>query len=133
MQIVKPLDIELALCQDVSEYTDATCYTSPAPDALPNLSVCFMSVGGTEQTPVSSEYSVRCDVWAHTFAQALSLSRSIAGIVASLPMREPTSGRTYSTVEINATPYLNPDPLRAQMPRVSFRAEIGVRGESIDI
>ena len=131
MQLTYPIDIENALRIDVGELTDLVCFAPPAPDDLQPGSVCFTSVGGQTQTEVSNEYSVSVDCWGEDYAQAVENANRMAGLVASLPFRSPSSGRHYVTADINATPYINPDPLRPTLPRASFRAEVGIRGESI--
>lgn len=131
MQIVKPIDIGYALSEDLGEYVAAECVPSPAPDDMEPPMVCAMPTGGTEQTAVSHEYSVRLDCYALTYSDAIELANEAAGVVASLPLRNPQSGRSYATASINATPYENPDPLRPQIPRVSLRAEVGVRGVAV--
>lgn len=134
MQIVQPIDIEDALRVDVGEYaSDVLCCAQPAPDDLTTPCACFMDVGGVSATIVSHEYSVRVDVWADTYAEANSIADWIAGIVASLPLRDPESGRHYLTAEINSTPYLNPDPMRPTLPRASFRAELALRGVPVQL
>lgn len=131
MQIVKPIDIGYCMAVDIGELTDAECVPSPAPDDIAENLVCFMPVGGSEQTLVSHEYSVRVDCYALKYGDAIELANDVAGLVASLPFRSPSSGRHYPTASINAIPYENPDPLRPQIPRVSFRAEVGVRGVAV--
>lgn len=131
MQISAPIDIEDALRADVGGLCELRCFAPPAPDSLAPGSVCFTSVGGTAQTEVSHEYSVSVDCWAKDYAQAMADANEVAGIVAALPFMELPSGRCYVTAEINATPYINPDPLRPTLPRATFRAEVGIRGASI--
>lgn len=129
MQIVKPIDIEDALRVDLSEIVaNVRIFAPPAPDDLGARCVQVMCVGGAKQTAVSFEYSVRIDCWESTEAAAIALANDVAGAVNALIFGEPQSGRHYVTAEINATPYINPDPNRPTLPRASFRAEIGIRG-----
>lgn len=132
MQIVQPIDIEDALRVDVGEYASGfLCCAQPAPDDLEPGTVCFMAVGGSSATEVSHEYSVRVDVWERTDADAIASANYIAGVIASLSLRDPASGRHYLDAQINAIPYLNYDPLRPTMPRASFRVEVALRGVPI--
>lgn len=131
MQLVKPIDIEDALRIDLAAFNGAMFFAPPAPDDLSANSVQVMSVGGAPQTAVSFEHDVRVDCWAATPAAAISLANEVAGIVASLPLREIASGRQYVTAELDALPYLNPDPNRPLLPRASFRATVGIRGEAV--
>lgn len=137
MQIVETLDIEDALRIDIGEVLKPCkkkppikCTASPAPDDLKAHTVTFTQLGGTGQTEVSHVYDVSVDVWASKPGDALELARKVQGIVASLPMREFSSGRQYKTAEARI-PYQNPDPNRPRLPRYSFNASIGIRGESI--
>ena len=133
MQLVAPIDIEDALRTDLADLMGGTTefFAPPAPDDLAPGSVQIMAVGGAPQTAVSNEYDVRVDSWASTPAEAFALAYATAGIIASLPMSAPESGRHYKTARLDALPYLNPDPNRPLIPRVSFRASVGIRGEAI--
>lgn len=129
MQIVTPIDIEDALRTDLADFVpNVRFFAPPAPDDLAAQSVQVMNVGGGPQSAVSFEHDVRIDCWAATEADALALANTVSGIAASLPYREPASGRHYTTAELNALPYLNPDPNRPLLPRASFRASLGIRG-----
>ena len=52
-----------------------------------------------------------------------------AGIIASLPLR--SLPRHYYTADINALPYLNPDPNRPLLARATFRATVNIRGKAL--
>lgn len=137
MQIVEPLDIEDALRIDVGEVLKtmtlkpkARCTASPAPDDLKAHTVTFTQLGGADQTEVSHIYDVSVDIWAAKPGDALKLANKVQGIIASLPAREFSSGREYKTASARI-PYSNPDPNRPRLPRYSFNASIGMRGESI--
>lgn len=137
MQIVEPIDIEDALRIDVGEVLKTTnlkpkpkCTASPAPDDLKAHTVTFTQLGGIEQSEVSHVYDVSVDVWAAKPGDALKLANKVQGIIASLPMREFSSGRQYKTADARI-PYPNPDPNRPRLPRCSFNASIGLRGDSI--
>lgn len=137
MQIVEPMDIEDALRIDVGEVLKtcnlkprAKCTASPAPDDLKAHTVTFTQLGGAEQSEVSHVYDVSVDVWAAKPGDALKLANKVQGIIASLPMRVFSSGRQYKTADARI-PYPNPDPNRPRLPRFSFNASIGIRGESI--
>lgn len=129
MQVVSPIDIEDALRVDLAAIIgdSVTCCAPPAPDDLEAMTVCATALGGDEQTVVSYEYDVSVDCWAATWAEAQALAREVAGIVASLPYRTPTSGRHYATASA-MPPYPNPDPRRPLLPRATFRATVGLRG-----
>ena len=135
MQLVAPIDIEDALRTDLSDLSgsdsETVFFAPPAPDDLAADSVQVMSLGGAPQTEVSNEHDVRIDCWHETPEEAFELSNLIAGLVTSLPMQAPTSGRHYNTARLDALPYLNPDPNRPLLPRVSFRASVGIRGTAI--
>jgi len=128
MQVVRPIDIEDALRVDLGELAgDAIVCAQPAPDDLVAMTVCVVALGGGAQTQVSHEYDVSVDCWAATWAEAQALACEVAGIVASLPYRTPTSGRHYVTASA-MPPYINPDPRRPLLPRATFRATVGLRG-----
>ena len=137
MQLVAPIDIEDALRTDLDalintgQTPEYAFFAPPAPDDLAPDSVQIMSVGGVPQTEVSNEHDVRVDCWAETPAEAFTLANVAAGAIATLPMQTPASGRQYTTARLDSLPYLNPDPNRPLIPRVSFRASVGIRGEAI--
>ena len=132
MQLVKPIDIEDALRTDMAEAAEQwTCFAPPAPDDLAAGSLMVTSLGGGPATAVSFDHDVSIDCWAPTMAAAMQMASDAAGIVASLPLREFASGNCYLTAEINALPYINPDPNRPLLPRATFRATVGIRGTAI--
>ncbi len=102
-------------------------FAPPQPDALAANSVMVTSLGGASHDEVSNEHDVSIDVWASTEAAAVTLANDVAGYVASLPMR----AASYKDAYINALPYINPDPTRPLLPRVTFRATVTVRGGAL--
>lgn len=139
MQLVGPIDVEDALRSDVAELVpelvgaDGAAHgvshlAPPAPDDLEPYTVCYTRIGGTAQSTASHEHSVSVDAWAPTEAEAVRLADVVCGAVATLPMRAPSSAREYKTADVNL-PYVNPDPLRPTLPRATFVASVGVRGE----
>ena len=138
MQLVSPIDIEDAMRKDLSELIESdspitSCFAPPPPDTLSAKSLMVTSLGGTSATAVSNEHDVSVDVWADTPAEAMAAANWAAGRVASLPLRQFSSGRHYVTAEINALPYLNPDPNRPLLPRATFRATVNIRGLALRI
>lgn len=130
MQIVNPIDIEDALRIDLAEALEnATVYAQPAPDNVSANSACVRSLGGFSASPVSHGYDLLIDAWAKTPGSAMTLALQVQGIVASLPFREFSSGRDWKTAEAGV-PYNNPDPNRPLMPRCTFSATVGIRGEA---
>ena len=131
MQLVKPIDIEDALRVDLAAILGNTysVFAPPQPDALAANSVMVTSLGGAANDEVSNEHDVSVDVWASTEAAAVTLANTVAGYVASLPMRATTT--PYKGAYINALPYINPDPTRPLLPRVTFRATVTVRGGAL--
>lgn len=130
MQIVNPIDIEDALRIDLAEaLTGTDVYAQPAPDNVSANSVCIRGLGGFAASPVSHGYDVLIDAWAKTPGKAMSLANRVQGIVASLPIRTFESGRDWKSAEVGV-PYNNPDPNRPLIPRCTFRATVGIRGES---
>lgn len=129
MQVVSTIDIEDALRVDVAEWLDEGVITCapPAPDDLLPGTICFTSLGGSAQSVVSHEYDVSVDTWAATIEDAIELANQAQGIVASLPYRVTSSSRQYATASAMA-PYINPDTRRPLIPRVTFRATVGIRG-----
>lgn len=130
-QLTRPRDVEDALRLDVGELVSAHCCAQPAPDDLKADTVCFCVLGGSPQSVVSHEYRVAVDCWASSWEQAITLANEVAGIVSSLPVRE--LGHEWKTSNLNAMPYLNPDPYRPTLPRASFSADVSLRGTYIDI
>lgn len=138
MQLVQPVDIEDALRLDIDEAQPDlepgwTCFAPPARDDLHPGCLMVTSVGGAPATAVSNDHDVSVDVWAETDAAAMEMANTAAGIVASLPFKALSSGRQYATAEINALPYINPDPNRPLLPRATFRATVGIRGRAVSI
>lgn len=132
MQLVKPIDIEDALRTDLATLESGwTCFAPPAPDNLAAKSLMVTSLGGAPQTEVSNAHDVSIDVWAATIEDAVKMANDAAGYVASLPLRTFASGRQYLTAEINALPYINPDPNRPLLPRATFRATVSIRGTAL--
>ena len=132
MQLVKPIDIEDALRTDLATLESGwTCFAPPAPDNLAAKSLMVTSLGGAPETEVSNAHDVSIDVWADTMAEAVEMANKAAGYIASLPLRTFASGRHYLTAEINALPYINPDPNRPLLPRATFRATVGIRGTAL--
>lgn len=132
MQLVKPIDIEDALRTDIGAVKEAwKCFAPPAPDNLAASSLMVTSLGGAPATEVSNDHDVSIDVWASTIEDAMDMANDAAGIVATLPLRAFASGNHYLTAEINALPYINPDPNRPLLPRATFRATVGIRGTAI--
>lgn len=129
MQIVAPVDVEDAIREDVGALVAAKCCAPPAPDDLRPNTVCFTSLGGRAQTEVSHIYRISVDCWASTDAEAVALACEVAGIVSSLPVRK--LAHEWKTSSLNATPYLNPDPLRPTLPRATFAADVSLRGAYI--
>ena len=132
MQLVKPIDIEDALRTDIGAVKESwKCFAPPAPDDLAAGSLMVTSLGGAPATAVSNDHDVSIDCWAATMADAMEMANEAAGIVTTLPLRTFGSGRSYATAEINALPYINPDPNRPLLPRATFRATVGIRGAAI--
>lgn len=130
MQIVNAIDVEDALRIDLSEALEGvTFYAQPAPDDVPANSACVRSLGGFAASPVSHGYDLLIDAWAKTPGSAMALALRIQGAVASLPVRDFESGRDWKSAE-TGVPYDNPDPNRPLMPRCTFSATVGIRGES---
>lgn len=130
MQIVNPIDIEDALRADLAELlTETSVYAQPAPDDLAANSVCVNCLGGFPTSPVSHGYDVLLDAWGATPGAAMELANRVAGFVSSLPIRSFASCNDWKTAEINP-PYNNPDPSRPRIPRCTFRATLGIRGET---
>lgn len=132
MQIVEPIDIEDALRIDVGGLLDGIeCFAAPAPDDLKAGSVEFRELSGFAETAVSHGYDLSIDAWAATPGAAMALANKVQGIVNSLPLREFASGRCYATATAR-TPYQNPDPKRPLIPRCTFMATVGIRGNAIE-
>ena len=131
MQLVKPIDIEDALRVDLAAILGSSykCFAPPQPDDLTAGSVMVTALGGASNGEVSNEHDVSIDCWASTEAAAVTLGNTVAGYVASLPMRATTT--PYKGAYINALPYINPDPTRPLLPRVTFRATVTVRGGAL--
>lgn len=130
MQIVNPIDIEDALRIDLAEaLPKSKVYAQPAPDNVSANSVCVRGLGGFAASPVSHGYDLLIDAWAKTPGKALALALQVQGIVASLPVREFSSGHDWKSSDVGV-PYNNPDPNRPLMPRCTFSATVGIRGES---
>ena len=128
MQIVKPIDIEDALRTDIGAFLGQgyTVCAQPAPDSLSANTVCVTCAGGSTQGIVANDYGIVVDCWCATIADAVELANTVHGYLFSLPLQS-TSGAVYTTVNGN-NPYINPDPRRPLLPRVTFTANVGARG-----
>lgn len=138
MQLTQPIDCEWALAQDIAEFLPQgwDVGAQPTPDSMDG-SVCMVRIscdGGRAVTAVSDEFTVSIDVWAGSgddYAQAVDAAAKIAGVVGSMPIRSPSSGREWKTAEPYNRPQPNPDRNHSDIPRVSQIWAVGIRGDSI--
>ena len=127
MQIVKPIDIESAVAQELAdvlpEGVEVTAY--PPPDSFSATTVSVYSLGSFEQSPVSDAYDIVAYVWAPTYSQAYATAFEVSGAIRSL--RFNAAHTHFNTSEARA-PYEDPDPERQTLKRCTVRATVGVRG-----
>lgn len=131
MQLVIPIDVEVALAEDVHEHWQHLTFAPPAPDSLGNSLPCaqVFKLGGGQRDRVADMFAVSIDVWALTFEEAMDEARTLAGIVKALPFSEPASGRHWLAADVTTNPYINVDPLHPSIPRATFAAVLEIRGE----
>lgn len=134
MQIVAPIDIEDALRIDLTtlyETLDIAGVTFSAPPVEPTLGeipatgviVCFKRVGGARDDLVVDTHAVSVDLYAATWADAISEGNRLAGVLTQLPYQATTRIR-YQAVDLVTAPYALPDTSNPVMPRVRMLADI---------
>lgn len=132
MQIVKPIDIEEAVAQELAAVlppgVEVTAY--PPPDSFSATTVSVYSLGSFEQSPVSDAYDIVAYVWAPTYTQAYEAAFRVCGAIRAL--RFNASHTHFNTSEARA-PYEDPDPERQTLKRCTVRATVGVRGEGMTL
>lgn len=135
MQVIEPIDCELALAEDITHRWGHPAYPPPLPDDYANTlpCACVTSLGGNDATFVTFEHAVSIGVYADTWDEAMEQGRMVAGIVRAFEDGATENGRQWLECAINATPYADPDPNNYSVPRVSFAAFVAIRGKIIDI
>ena len=127
MQIVKPIDIEEAVAQELAAVlppgVEVTAY--PPPDSFSATTVSVYSLGSFEQSPVSDAYDIVAYVWAPTYSQAYATAFEVSGAIRAL--RFNARHTHFNTSEARA-PYEDPDPERKTLKRCTVHATVGARG-----
>lgn len=137
MQIVSPRDIEDALRIDLSTLyaaLDIEGVSFSAPPVEPSLGeipstgviVCFKRVGGTRGDLVVDTHAVSVDLYASTWADAISEANRLAGVMTQLPYQASTSIQYY-VVDLATSPYAAPDTSNPVLPRVRMLMNITVK------
>lgn len=135
MPNLAPIDIEDALRLDIMTAAGQGGFSISAPPVPINLGALLPyavveRIGGTRDELVIDSHMVGVDVWANDWAEAQQTANAIVGYMCSLPYDD-SAQHDYLSVNINALPYNNPDPDHADVPRVSFTAQVLVRATEI--
>ena len=131
MQIVAPIDIEAAVAAELGAVMEDKAVTAwPPPDRFGAGTVCIMSLGGFEQTPVSDGYDIVAYAYEATYSEAYKTAFEACAIIRALRFNASASGHTFSTSEARP-PYEDPDPDRQTLKRCTVRATVSVRGAGI--
>ncbi|MBR3157877.1 MAG: hypothetical protein IKF14_02115 [Atopobiaceae bacterium] len=132
MQIVKPIDIEVAVAQELAAALGGTTVTAyPPPDNISSATVSIYALGGVEQSVVSDEHDFVAYVWADTYGEAMAVGAEVCGLIRALRFNGGSaSGAVFTTAEARP-PYEDPDPLRPTLKRATVRATVGARGIAI--
>lgn len=135
MQIVKPIDVESALADELAASLPDTIIVTayPPPDSIIVTTVSVYALGGSEQTAVSDVHDVAVYVWAHTYDAALSTARDVCARIRTLWLDGGTASGVTFTTSTASVPYEDPDPLRPTLSRATVRATVGARGVGIPI
>lgn len=134
MQIVAPIDIEDALRIDLTtlyETLEIAGVTFSAPPVDPTLGeipatgviVCFKRVGGSRDDLVVDTHAVSVDLYAATWADAISEGNRLAGVMTQLPYQSATKLQ-YHAVDLVTAPYALPDTSNPVMPRARMLIDI---------
>ena len=141
MQIVAPIDIEDALRIDLStlyESIGITGVSFSAPPIEPELGeipatgvlVCFKRVGGSRDSLVIDTHAVSIDLYAQSWADAITEGDKLAGALSQLPYQQSTSIQ-YHSVSIATMPYALPDPSNPVLCRVRMLVDVIVKSDVI--
>lgn len=130
MQIVTPIDIESALAAELDARLESiNAHATPAPDDIGAGAVVVQAIGGGEQTAVSDLFDVVIYAFASTYDAALATGRAICGAVRILWMDGAVAAPVTFTTSTASPPYIDPDPDRPTLCRVTVRATVGARGQ----
>ncbi len=137
-QVLKSRDVEGALQQDLAAILAAyDVIAPPLPDDFPDDGLPLVVVerlGGSRADLVIEEHDVSFDVYSDRWASAVDAANTVVAVMTALAdMPEQASGVDWLNVQINTLPYNNPDPRHADIPRVTFRAVVTCRPESIEL
>lgn len=143
MQIVAPVDIEDALRIDLTSIyanLDITGVSFSAPPIEPELGeipatgvlVCFKRVGGMRNSLVVDTHAVSIDLYAQSWADAITEGDKLAGVLSQLPYQQSTSIQ-YHSVSIATMPYALPDTSNPVMARVRMLVDVIVKPDIKDI
>lgn len=129
MQVVKPIDIENALRIDLAAIVGGfRFFAPPLPPDLKAGDVCVRALSGSTISAASNVYDVTIECYESNEADAIEAANEIAGVVASLPLRETQTQYSDARPRI---PYLDPDPRAPQLARYTFGASLICPGERL--
>lgn len=135
--VIAPLDVEDVLQQDLNTMATRcglSCGISgtPIPQDLGKTLpyAVIYNVGGLRTSKVVDTHAVSIDVYAKRWDLAMAAANKIAGIVEELENVDGLS-QDYLRTAVTALPYNNPDPDHADIPRVSFTADVVLRAAVI--
>jgi len=136
-RITAPLDVEDVLQRDLNTLATRcglSCGISgtPVPNNLGNTLpyAVIYNVGGFRSSKVVDTHAVSIDVYAKRWDLAMTTACKVAGMVEGLVDTDGLS-HDYHNTAITALPYNNPDPDHADIPRVSFTADVVLRSALI--
>lgn len=116
----KPIDIESALA-------DALGYAAtPLPPKFEPPLVGVRCNGGSKPNVAQDRFAVAFHCYAVTWEEAATLAAETMADVLDLDGHE-LGGQPCHMAESGTLPYVNPDPLRPDVPRMTFSAYLTVR------
>lgn len=132
MQIVTPIDVEVALAGELAQrIPTASVNPAPAPDNVEAGAIVIQTLGGTRQTPVSDLFDVVAYCYASTYGEAMQMGRAVSAAIRAVQLDGPlVAGVTWTTTSANP-PYDDPDPDRKTLRRVTVRATVAARGTAL--
>lgn len=132
--LTAPIDAEAALARDLAALCGFEVAANPPADIDGGAPVAHVvQVGCAPVTAVSWEHDLSIDVWAGSYPDygpATGAARRLAGMVATLQVREAPSGVAWKSPTVTSL-YPNPDPNHAGVPRVTVACNAACRGEDI--
>ena len=139
MQLLATVDIEDALQRDLSEAARLSGFSigvsaTPVPDNLGETIpyAVVTKVGGSRSDIVVDEHFVSIDVWDKRWALVTDSASKMVALLLALPDMPDTSV-DYLKIDLQISPYNNPDIRHVDLPRATFTAAVTTRSAVLAI